>query len=168
MADKKTKAKKPSFRERMAEHGRDAKHLGRTLKDEPQSLPREVGGIVRRSLRRIWDARGGGLYACGFLATFVYLEVTMFFGDIAEADSVSGFITGQVTEMLFKYLGESIMNTVTAFIWPVYVIQVKPPWGLIVLAGAFVVFDRFFKTRIETWLFGTDGLPPRHNGDEAG
>jgi len=140
----------------MAEHGRDAKHLGRTLKHEPKALPREVGGLVRRSLRRIWDARGGGLYACGFLVTFLYLEVTMFFGDIADADSVTGFITGQVGEMLFKYLGQSFMNTITAFMWPVYVIQVKPPWGLAALVGAFVIFDKFLKAKVALWLFGDE------------
>ena len=101
MADKKPKEKKPSFKERMVERGRDAKHLGKTLKDEPQAFPREVGGLVRRTLRRVWDARGGGLYACGFVVTFVYLETKMLVSDIAEAESVGGFFTEQAAEMVF-------------------------------------------------------------------
>ena len=152
MADKKEKAAKLSFRERMAERGRDAKHLGKTLKDEPEAFPREVGGIVRRTLRRVWDARGGGLYAVGFVITFVYLETKMFVDDIVEAESVTGFITGQVGEMLFRYLGESIQNTVSAFIWPVKVIQIDPEWGIAILIGAFFLFDRFLKAKIEEWL----------------
>ncbi len=156
MADRKSRPRKPSLRERMAERGRDARHLGNTLRNEPKALPHEVGGIVRRSLKRVWDARGGGLYAVGFVVVFVYLETTMFFGDIAEAESVTGFITGQIGELLFKYLGESIRNTITAFLWPVHVIQINPPWGFAALAGAFVLFDRFLKGKIESWLISDD------------
>lgn len=140
----------------MAERGRDAKHLGKTLRNEPEALPREVGGIVRRSLRRVWDARGGGLYAVGFVVVFAYLETTMFIGDIVAAESVTGFITGQVGEVLFRYLGESIMNTLTAFLWPVYLVQVEPPWGIAALAGSFFLFDRFLKGKVESWLFSGD------------
>lgn len=156
MADKKPKEKKPSFKERMVERGRDAKHLGKTLKDEPQAFPREVGGLVRRTLRRVWDARGGGLYACGFVVTFVYLETKMLVSDIAEAESVGGFFTEQATEMVFRYVGESIQNTVQAFIWPVKVIQIDPEWGIAVLVAAFFLFDRFLKAKIEEWLFEND------------
>lgn len=156
MADTKPKQKKPSFRERMAEHGRDAKHLGRTLKDEPKAFPREVGGIARRTLRRVWDARGGGLYACGFVVTFVYLETRMLVADIAEAESVGEFFTEQVTEMVFRYAGESIANTVQAFIWPVNVIKLHPTYGVIGLIAGFVLFDRFLKARVEKWLFGDE------------
>jgi hypothetical protein len=146
-------AKKPSFRERMAEKGQDARRLGRALKDEPESLPGEVTHIFRRSFRRVWDARGGGLYACGFVITFVYLEIRMFVVDIFEAESVGGFVTEQATEMIFKYLGESISNTISAFLWPVEIIQLQQPWGLILLILMFVVFDRFLKQPIERWLF---------------
>ena len=156
MADKKPKEKKPSFKERMVERGRDAKHLGKTLKDEPQAFPREVGGLVRRTLRRVWDARGGGLYACGFVVTFVYLETKMLVSDIAEAESVGGFFTEQAAEMVFRYVGESIQNTVQAFIWPVKVIQIDPEWGIAVLVAAFFLFDRFLKAKIEEWLFDRD------------
>ncbi len=153
----------------MAERGRDARHLGKTLKNEPEALPREVGGIVRRSLRRLWDARGGGLYACGFVIVFVYLETTMFIGDIVAAESVTGFITGQVGEMLFRYLGESIMNTVTAFLWPVYLARIEPPWGIAALAGSFFLFDRFLKVKLESWLFGADrdGNSPENADQEV-
>ena len=67
-----------------SEKGQDARRLGRALKDEPETLPGEVGSIVRRSFRRVWDARGGGLYAVGFVVTFVYLEVKMFIVDIFQ------------------------------------------------------------------------------------
>ena len=88
----------------------------------------------------------------------------MLVSEFVEADSVSGFVTGQLMEMLFRFFGESIANTVTAFIWPVYVIQLQPPWGiagsltfaflslLTGLAIAFFLFDRFLKPIVEQWL----------------
>ena len=149
----------------MAARGREAQRLGRTLRDEPRSFPREVAGLARRSVRTVWRARGGGLYACGFVVTFVILEIRMFIGDIAGADSVGSFFAEQVFEMFFRYLGESFVNTLYAFAWPVFVIDYKPPWGLAGLVIAFVVFDRFLKETVGSWLFGEetdidDSSPP--------
>ena len=153
-------AKKPSFRERLSEKGQDARRLGRALKDEPETLPGEVGSIVRRSFRRVWDARGGGLYAVGFVVTFVYLEVKMFIVDIFQAESVGGFVTEQAVEMVFKYLGESIGNTISAFLWPLSVIQIQPPWGIGILIAMYVVFANFIKQPLERWLFDGESSDP--------
>ncbi len=150
---KKPREKKPSFVERMKARGREAKRLGVTLKEEPDSFPSEVHGIIRRSLRKVWHARGGGLYACGFVTTFLYLEIKMFVLDIFEAESVGSFFTEQVAEMLFRYVGESIRNTISAFMWPVPVILYRSPWGVGLLVVMFVVFDRFLKEPLERWLF---------------
>ena len=38
--------------------------------------------------------------------------------------------------------------------WPVYVVQLAPPWGAIGLGLAFVGLTRFLKSPIERWLFG--------------
>lgn len=153
MADAKPKKKKRSFLSRMAERGREARKLGLILKDEPRSFPGEVLKLIRRLIRTVWDARGGGLYACGFVTTFVYLEIKMFFVDILEAESVGAFFAEQATEIVFKYLGESIQNTISAFMWPVYFIEIKPPWGIGILAGLYLVFPRFIKGPLERWLF---------------
>ncbi len=77
----------------------------------------------------------------------------MFVVDIFEAESVSGFFTEQITEIVFKYLGESIQNTISAFMWPVFVIQYRSPWGVGFLVVMFVIFDRFLKEPLERWLF---------------
>ena len=172
MADKKPeKAKKPSFRARMKARGQEAASLGRTLKNEPRSFPGELLRLIKRAFRTVWDARGGGLYAVGFIVTFVYLEIRMVVRDVAEAESVSGFITEQAFEMMFRYLGESIANTVQAFIWPVHVIDIQPPWGLLGLIAAFFIFDRFLKARVEEWLFGDDDrsvdLDENNKGESA-
>ena len=150
---RKRKQKKPSFVERMKSRGHEARRLGVTLKDEPGQFPAEVQGVLRRSLRKVWRARGGGLYACGFVVTFVILEVRMLILDIFEAESVGAFFTEQATEMVFKYLGESIQNTVSAFIWPVHILQWNSPWGIGILVLMFVVFDRLLKAPLERWLF---------------
>ena len=147
------KKKKKSFVSRLSDRGREAKQLGMLLKDEPRSFPSAVLVIVRRSLLAVWRARGGGLYACGFLVTFVYLEIRMFFVDIFEAESISGFFSEAATEMLFKYLGESIQNTITAFIWPVWFVQYEQPWGIAMLVGMYLVFANFIKAPLENWLF---------------
>ncbi|MDH3988672.1 MAG: hypothetical protein OEV34_06070 [Gammaproteobacteria bacterium] len=141
----------------MAERGREAKQLGITLKDEPRSFPGAVLDLMRRSFRTVWRARGGGLYACGFVITFVFLEVRMLFTDIFQAESVGSFFTEQLAEMFFRYLGESIRNTVAAFIWPVWFIEFQQPWGIGLLVGMYVVFANFIKQPLEQWLF--DGEP---------
>jgi hypothetical protein len=143
----------------MANRGREAKALGKTLINEPRSFPGELLKLVKRSLRTVWDARGGGLYACGFLVTFVFLEIRMFFMDIYEAESVGGYFSSQASEILFKYIGESFQNTISAFMWPVYIIEINPVWGGGILAAMFVLFPRFLKKPLERWLFddGKDG-----------
>lgn len=137
----------------MANRGREAKALGKVLADEPRSFPSELLKLIRRSLRTVWDARGGGLYACGFLVTFVFLEIQMFVLDIVTADSVGGYFSGQVSELLFKYIGQSFQNTISAFMWPVYIIEIDPIWGGGILAAMFVLFPKFLKKPLERWLF---------------
>ena len=85
--------------------------------------------------------------------TFVYLEIRMFFVDILAAESVGDFFTGQVSELLFKYVGQSIENTIHAFIWPVHIIQFQSPWGMGVLMALFYLFPLFIKEPLERWLF---------------
>lgn len=119
-----------------------------------------TGGLVdavRRWVRKIWDARGGGFYACGFVVTFVYLETTMLVSDVVEADSVGGFISGQVFEIMFRYLGESIGNTIQSFLWPLRFVEYRPPWGIAILLALYLLFANFVKEPLQGWLFGDDG-----------
>lgn len=158
MADARRKSRppKPSFKARMIAHGREARHLGVTLKDEPRAFPSEVLRIFRRFARTVWRARGGGFYACGFVITFVLLEIRMFFLDIFEAEGIGDYLQELVTEKVFKYLGDSIENTVSAFIWPVYFIELYPPWGMVCLGAMYVVFSKLLKKPIEGWLFSDE------------
>jgi len=160
------KANKVSFTMRMKNRGRETVSLGKTLVNEPREFPGALQDVFRRSFRTIWNARGGGLYACGYVLTFIVLEIKMFFGDILDAESIGGFFGEQLFEMLFRFLGESIQNMVFAFIWPVWFIQYESPWGLVMLVLMFVVFSNFLKAPLEQWLFkGAES--PLHSADDS-
>ncbi len=165
-AKKKNKKKKDSFAVRMKRRGREFMSLGRILVNEPKRFPRALLNVLRRSFRTVWDARGGGLYACGYVLTFLWLEIRMLVEDILSAESISGFFGEQVFEMFFRFLGESLQNMIAAFMWPVFVIQISPPWGLGILVTMFVVFPRWIKQPLEHWLFQGDQLPSSANTDE--
>lgn len=157
MTDAKPKKKqKPGFVARMKNRGRELKALGTVLADEPKSFPSALLQLIKRSMRTVWDARGGGLYACGFLVTFVFLEIRMFFVEIYNANSVGDYFAGQLSELLFKYIGQSFQNTISAFMWPVYIIEINATWGAIALGAMFVIFPRYLKTPLERWLFGEE------------
>ncbi len=157
MPDAKAKPKKPSFFTRMANRGREFVSLGQLLVKQPRAFPTALLQVIRRSVRTIWDARGGGYYACGFVLTFIWLEIRMFVEDIATATGIADFFSEQLLEMLFRYIGESFVNTIKAFMWPVYIIGISPPWGLAVFVLMGVIFKNFLKAPIEKWLFHEDG-----------
>ena len=153
MSDAQKKPKKDSFVVRMTRRGREFKSLGQTLVNEPRAFPRALLNVVRRSLRTVWDARGGGFYACGYVLSFVWLEITMIVDDILSAESIRGFFGEQIFEIFFRFLGESLQNMISAFMWPVYVIQISPPWGVGAFVVMYLVFTRWFKEPLEQWLF---------------
>ena len=108
---------------------------------------------ARNALIRIWRIRGGGLYGLGFMITFVILEIRGVVGDVSETESVEQFVLQQLFEIAFRFIGETILNTIKAFIWPVFVIDALGFLvGIAVLIAAFVGFDRLARPRIEAWL----------------
>lgn len=107
---------------------------------------------------KVWKLRGGGLYAVGWAATFLYLEVTTILGEIAEADGVVDFFTSQLFEFLFRFMSDTVINMVMAFIWPLSIVQWQPPLGAIALGVAFWLFPIYVKPHITAWLF-PDGEP---------
>jgi hypothetical protein len=146
------RAAKPSFSQRMKNRGAEAMNLGNTLVREPRAFPHVALDMARKSFRTIWKARGGGFYACGFVITFVFLEIRMFVNEIVGAESVGEFFSEQIFEMLFKFLGESIQNTVYAFIWPVRFFEYRQPWGLLTLGVMYLVFAYILKKPMERTL----------------
>lgn len=150
----------------MRRRGREFMDLGKILASEPRRFPRALLNVFRRSFRTVWDARGGGLYACGYVLTFIWLEITMFFDDIVSAESIGDFFGEQIFEIFFRYLGESFRNMIVAFMWPVQIIEISPPWGIGILVGMFMVFGRWIKEPLANWLFQDDELPPIRESNE--
>lgn len=153
--DRPKKAKKPKepFAAKMKRRGREAYGLGQTLVQEPRAFPGACGGLLKRSCRTMWQARGGGYYACGFVITFLWLEIATLFNEVSSANGVGSFISEQLLEILFRFSVQSITNTVQAFIWPALVIGKFELWGLAGLTLTYVLFSRFLKAPLTTWLF---------------
>jgi hypothetical protein len=124
-----------------------------------QDVADKAHGWFRTWFAKVWKVRGGGLYAVGFAARFIFLEVRTVVSEIAESSSVGEFLSEQLMEFVFRFAMTSIMNTVEALIWPVYVIELSPPFGAIGLGIAFLVFTNYLKKPIERWLFPEDDLP---------
>jgi hypothetical protein len=63
---------------------------------------------------------------------------------------------GEIVEFFLNFVIDSFQNTVQAFMWPVKVVQFAQPWGAIGLGVAFMLFPKYVKKHIETWLFSDD------------
>jgi nitrogen fixation-related uncharacterized protein len=90
------------------------------------------------------------LYACGFAATFLYLEAGTLVDDFRE---IGMLFDGRILAFMINFAIDSFHNTVGAFMWPVKIAQFESPWGAIGLGAAFVAFPIFLKKPIERWLF---------------
>ena len=107
-------------------------------------------GWFRRWFRKIWKLRGGGLYACGFAISFVILEIGSLADDVVGIGAV---FNGQAFAFAINFIADSLMNTMYSFMWPLYVVQLAPPWGAIGLGLAFFGFASYLKKPIEGWMF---------------
>mgnify|MGYP001819189761 CR=1 FL=1 len=113
-------------------------------------------GWVRTWLRKVWKVRGGGLYALGFIATFVVLEVQSLADDVL---GIGAIFTGQAFEFIISFVVDSFTNTVQAFMWPIHIVQFAPPWGAVALGVAYMGFATYLKKPIEDWLFDDEPEP---------
>jgi hypothetical protein len=119
--------------------------------DSARVLPEKSHGWFRNWFRKVWKVRGGGLYALGFAIAFIYFEVGSLGDDIL---GIGSLFNGQAFEFILQLFIESFTNTIKAFIWPVYVVQLAPPWGAIGLGLTYIGFTQFLKSPIERWMFG--------------
>jgi len=103
----------------------------------------------------VWNVRGGGLYACGFAVTFAVLEAGSFIEDFKE---IGLLLDGQVFAFILNFIIDSFQNTLQAFMWPVNIVQLAPPFGAIGLGLAFWLFPTYVKKHVEAWLFDPEEL----------
>jgi small-conductance mechanosensitive channel len=145
--------KKRSFGERIRSRVRETVGLGKTLVNEPKSFPGELWLVLKRSLRTLWDARGGGLYACGYVIAFVWLEIKAIAGELLASESALSFVTQQFAETIFRLISDSFVNSILAFVWPAFVLDWSPMWGAILLGVLYFAFPRYLKPLLNRWLF---------------
>ena len=142
--------------------------LGRTAINEPRQLPRRAEGLFRRWFRQVWAVRGGGLYAVGFAAAFVYLETIEIITDDIPGLFAINPLSSDLIEYIISFIVDTFMNFVTALMWPYFVATFATPWGAIGLGVAFVLFSRFLQPVVERWLEREDDDPLSGDGPTAG
>lgn len=153
---KKDRPKKERFTERLRRQGREGRDLGRMLVNEPRAVPGRLGYLAKRGFRSLWQARGGGFYACGFAVTFVWLELRTLAGEIAAASGVGSFLSEQLIEFIVRFTVQSITNTVQAFLWPLWFLGNYELWGLLGLLAGYLLFRHLLKEPLTRWLFDDD------------
>ena len=141
MASDSTASKKEG---RLASHIRVGKQLYRE--------PRSIVSLMRGWLLSLWQARGGGFFGLGYVITFVGLQIRTFTGDILGSDSVSDFVLQQAFEFVFRICIESFVNVFLALLWPAFVLAWIGGWGIPVLLGGYLGFERGLRPLIESWL----------------
>ena len=144
----------------------DLKHLTVILANKPREFPSALLLLFKRFVRNIWDVRGGGLYACGFVIMLVWLEASMLVSDLLNFSATGGLFDGSVIGFVVGFFVESIMNTVQAFIWPVAVIEISPPWGAIGLGLLYAIFPSTLKKPLEKWIFGDEDDAKKRGASE--
>ena len=106
--------------------------------------------------RKVWKVRGGGLYAVGYILTFLFFEAKTVAEEVAESTGIVDFLSNQIFEFVIRFATDSLQNMIKAFMWPVYIVELAPPYGAIALGLAFFAFPKYLKKPIEKWLFGDD------------
>ena len=119
--------------------------------------PRAVPSQLREALLKIWRTRGGGFYGFGYVVAFVVLEVRAFIGNFEVDGDVATMLMLEALQFVFRFAAQSLLNGFIAFGWPIFVVDLLGGWGLVTLAAAWFVFDRW----AHPWL---DSKLPRAQG----
>ncbi|HEY7672125.1 MAG TPA: hypothetical protein VIC71_07895 [Gammaproteobacteria bacterium] len=130
--------------------GRIARHL--RLAQEITREPRSIFPRARGWLIALWQKKGGGFYGLGYVVAFIALEIATLTSNVGASSSVTGFITAQAVQYLLRISVESIINTVLALLWPVYLLRWLGWYGFAVLAVAYVVFEHALRPLVENWF----------------
>ena len=139
---------------RVGENLRAAGEFSRDAVVRPGGLPDKAHGWFRSWFRQVWDVRGGGLYAVGFAAAFLFFEIReAIVEDIPQLVAMNNILSSELIGFGIQFLIDTLMNFIRALMWPVYIVTLWPPAGAIALGVAFVLFPRYLKKPIERWLF---------------
>lgn len=151
-------ASKAPEKKRLSDRVREAGRYGREEFSRKGSIPDKAHGLFRGWLRKVWQSRGGGFYALGFAVTFLYLEINdILFDDIPTLATIN-VLSADIADFIIDFVIDTFMNTMAAFMWPVWLIQWQSPWGIGLLVAGFALFPKFVQKPVENWLF--EGQPP--------
>jgi hypothetical protein len=114
------------------------------------SQPQNVPSQIRAALLKIWRVRGGGFYGLGYVIAFGVLEVRAFIGNFEGDGDVATMILQEVLQFFFRFAAQSFVNGFIAFGWPIFVVDYLGGWSILVLGGAWFVFDRWAKPWINS------------------
>lgn len=129
-----------------------------------EELTRE-GGVpdgahkaFRKWSRKVWESRGGGAYALGFIVMFLYLEIKdILFDDIPTLMNMNVF-SSDIVSFAISFIIDTMLNTLYALIWPVWLLQWNGIVGVILLVAIYALYPKFIQQPVEHWLF--EGQPP--------
>ena len=153
-SNKPTSGQQKPLGRRVGENLRAAGEFGRDAVTRPGGLPDKAHGWFRAWFRKVWDVRGGGLYAVGFAAAFLFFEIReALVEDIPQFVAMDNIFSAELIGFGIEFIVDSMINFVRALMWPAYAVQWWPPFGVIALVTAFVLFPRTLKAPIERWLF---------------
>ena len=93
------------------------------------------------------------MYAVGYILTFLIFEARTIVEEISESSGVGDFLSNQLIGFVLRFATDSLANMIKAFMWPVYIVQLYPPFGPIALVLAFIAFPKYLKKPIEKLLF---------------
>lgn len=134
----------------MKKEGRIARDL-RTVQEISRD-PRSILPRVRGWLVELWALRGGGFYGLGYIVAFVALEIATLTGDFGSSASVSGFFEAQILQYLARVSVQSMINTVLALLWPIYLLRWWGWYGIAMLVIGSGIFELAIRPRVEAWL----------------
>jgi len=147
----------PGRAERLRGMLRDAGRRGRHELTRPGGPGDNSYGAFRRWCQRVWRSRGGGLYAVGFMISFIYFEtIDILFDDVPKVFATN-WVSAEAFDFAIEFFIDTFKNMLAAFLWPVFVIRWQAPIGIFVLAAMFYLFPRLVQKPVEHWIF--EGKP---------
>ena len=143
-----------SFGRRVGENLRAAGEAGRDAVTRPGGIPDKAHGWFRSWFRKVWEVRGGGLYAVGFALAFLFFEIReAIVEDIPQLVAMNNVLSSELIGFGIQFVIDTMINFVRALLWPAYIVALWPPAGAIALVAAFILFPRYLKKPVERWLF---------------
>ena len=132
----------------------------------PPPLRLKASGWVKRILGKLWATGGGGFYGCGYVLYFLYLEALLLVEDVGEAAGVFDFLAGQLVERIMRFAVDSLINSITAFLWPIKLVMDYRLWGIGILIVGSMLYARYAHQRIVDFL-GIDPAAEKKAADAA-